>query len=142
MTGISEIPETSSNCVFCHVVPFLDSVLFYFSFRSIDVSAVGNAQNSGFRHELETTPDLAGFVVAAKEEAEVLGFVGVLRGELWRYNVVDAGVCIGSGCATAKPVCQGLFGLFAKKQFKPESQSGSNSSILKVRLFGLFDLVV
>ena len=47
-----------------------------------------------------------------------------------------------SGCATAKPVCQGLFGLFAKKQFKPESQSGSNSSILKVRLFGLFDLVV
>jgi hypothetical protein len=95
MTGISEIPETSSNRVFCHVVPFLDSVLFYFSFRSIDVSAVGNAQNSGFRHELETTPDLAGFVVAAKEEAEVLGFVGVLRGELWRYNVVDAGVCIG-----------------------------------------------
>jgi ABC-type polar amino acid transport system ATPase subunit len=27
---------------------------------------------------------------------------------------------IQSGCATAKPVCQGLFELFAKKQFKPE----------------------
>jgi hypothetical protein len=26
----------------------------------------------------------------------------------------------GTGCATAKPVCQGLFELFAKKQFKPE----------------------
>jgi hypothetical protein len=25
-----------------------------------------------------------------------------------------------TGCATAKPVCQGLFELFAKKQFKPE----------------------
>jgi L-gulonolactone oxidase len=27
---------------------------------------------------------------------------------------------IDTGCATAKPVCQGLFELFAKKQFKPE----------------------
>jgi hypothetical protein len=25
-----------------------------------------------------------------------------------------------TGYATAKPVCQGLFELFAKKQFKPE----------------------
>jgi hypothetical protein len=31
---------------------------------------------------------------------------------------VHVRVC--AGCATAKPVCQGLFELFAKKQFKPE----------------------
>jgi 1-acylglycerone phosphate reductase len=56
------------------------------------------------------------------------------------YNASKAAMC--TGCAIAKLVCQGLFELFAKKQFKPEFQSGSNSSILKICLFGLFDLVV
>jgi hypothetical protein len=32
----------------------------------------------------------------------------------------DSQYALEAGCATAKPVCQGLFELFAKKQFKPE----------------------
>lgn len=50
-----------------------------------------NAQYSGLWYELETAPDLVGLVVDAQEDAEVVGFVGILLRELGRCNVVDTG---------------------------------------------------
>lgn len=50
-----------------------------------------DTQYSRFRYELETAPDLFGLIVGAQKDAEVVGFVGILLGELWRCNVVDTG---------------------------------------------------